>query len=100
MLLSPVLKIFIKLELFFEKINSAVGNHFGTYAPSKLVCLFFIHHTSSSHCTSALLAIQHFINKHLDNPDCEAVRVFTMDFSKAFDSVGHELLSNKLKLLP
>ena len=47
-----------------------------------------------------MLAIQHFINKHLDNTDCEAVRVFAMDFSKAFDSVRHELLSNKLKLLP
>ena len=54
----------------------------------------------SRNCTSALLAIQHFIDKHLDNPDCEAVRVFAMDFSKAFDSVRHELLSNKLKLLP
>ena len=28
----------------------------------------------SRNCTSALLAIQHFIDKHLDNPDCEAVR--------------------------
>ena len=54
----------------------------------------------SGNCTISLLAIQHFINKHLDNPDCEAVRVFAMDFSKAFDSVRHELLSNKLKLLP
>ena len=54
----------------------------------------------SGNCTSALLTIQHFINKHLDNPDCEAVRAFTMDFSKAFDSVRHELLSYKLKLLP
>ena len=53
----------------------------------------------SGNCTSALLTIQHFINKHLDNPDCEAVRVFVMDF-KAFDSVRLELLSNKLKLLP
>ena len=54
----------------------------------------------SGNCTSALLTIQHFIIKHVDNPDCEAVRVFAMDFSKAFDSVRHELLSNKLKLLP
>ena len=29
---------------------------------------------ASGNCISALLAIQHFINKHLDNPDCEAVR--------------------------
>ena len=54
----------------------------------------------NGNCTSALLTIQHFINKHLDNPDYEAVRVFVMDFSKAFDSVRLELLSNKLKLLP
>ena len=59
----------------------------------------FAYHESGN-CTSALLAIQHFINKHWDNPDCEAVWVFAMDFSKAFDSVRHELLSNKLKLLP
>ena len=28
----------------------------------------------SGNCTSALLAIQYFVNKHLDNPDCQAVR--------------------------
>ena len=33
---SLVLNIF-KLKLFFKKkINSAIANHFGTYAPSKL----------------------------------------------------------------
>ena len=35
-----------------------------------------------------------------DNPGCEAVRIFAMDFSNAFDSVRLELRSNKLKLLP
>ena len=54
----------------------------------------------SGNCTSSLLVIQHFINKHLDNPDYEAVQVFAADFSKVFDSVRHELLYNKLKLLP
>ena len=49
-------------------------------------------------CTSALLAIQHQIFKYLDN-NCKAVRLFTMDFSKAFDSVKHNLLSTKLKQL-
>ena len=51
-------------------------------------------------CTDALLSIQHRINSYLDNPDCKAVRLFAMDFSKAFDSVKHELLANKLKKLP
>ena len=40
------------------------------------------------------------IYRHLDNSDCKAVRLFTMDFSKAFDSVNHSKLSAKLKQLP
>ena len=51
-------------------------------------------------CTNALLTIQHHTYKYLDNKDCKAVRIFTMDFSKAFDSVNHYLLSTKLKQLP
>ena len=35
-----------------------------------------------------------------DNAGCEEVRIFVMDFSKAFDSVRLKLRSNKLKLLP
>ncbi|XP_068703896.1 uncharacterized protein [Montipora foliosa] len=36
-------------------------------------------------CTSALLTIQHQICKCLDDNNCKAVRLFTMDFSEAFD---------------
>ena len=35
--------------------------------------------------------------KYLDN---KAVRLFSMDFSKAFDSAKHVLLSEKLKTVP
>ena len=38
--------------------------------------------------------------KYLDNKNCKAVRLFSMDFSKAFDSVRHVLLSEKLKTVP
>ena len=52
-------------------------------------------------CTDALLLIQNKICKFLDDPKCKAVRMFVMDFSKAFDSVSHKLLADKLKsLLP
>ena len=36
----------------------------------------------------------------LDDPKCKTVRLFAMDFSKAFDRVNHELLSYKLKDVP
>ena len=51
-------------------------------------------------CTNALSSIQHHVYRHLDNSDREALRLFTMDFSKAFDSVNHSKLSAKLKQLP
>ena len=81
----------------FEK---AVYNTFVKEAVEENLSTTQFAYRESGNCSSSLLAIQHFINKHLDNPDCEAVRVFAMDFSKAVDSVRHELLSNKLKLLP
>ena len=51
-------------------------------------------------CIDALLSIQDMVYGHLDNNDVRAVRLFVMDFSKAFDSVNHWLLCEKLKTLP
>ena len=42
----------------------------------------------------------HQTYKYLDSSDCSAVRIFTMDFSKAFDFVNHTILSAKMKQLP
>ena len=50
-------------------------------------------------CTGALLTIQLLVCKYLDGSNCKTVRLFTMGFSKAFDSVKHDLLSDKLKQL-
>ena len=81
----------------FEK---AVYNTFVKEALEENLSTTQFPYRESGNCTSELFAIQHFVNKHFDNLDCEAVRVFAMDFSKTFDSVRHELLFNKLKLLP
>ena len=54
----------------------------------------------AGNCSNVLLAIQHQTYQFLDSSDRSAVRIFTMDFSKAFDFVNHTILSAKLKQLP
>ena len=56
-------------------------------------------HTERAGTVRALLTIQHQVCKYLDDSNCKVVRLFTMDFSKAFNSVKHDLLSDKLKQL-
>ena len=56
----------------------------------------FVYREGSS-CTDALILIQHKVCKFLDDPNCMAVKMFTMDFDKAFDFVNHQLFANKLK---
>ena len=51
-------------------------------------------------CVDALLSIQDTVYGYLDNKDVKAVRLFVMDFSKAFDCVNPYLLCEKLKKLP
>ena len=98
--IAPV-DVVVESEIDVPEIpERLVWNTFVKEAVEENISTTQLAYRESRNCTSALLAIQHFIDKHLDNPDCEAVRVFAMDFSKAFDSVRHELLSNKLKLLP
>ena len=51
-------------------------------------------------CINALIKMHHNILKALDNSNTKAVRLFSMDFSKAFDNVKHNLLVEKLKNNP
>ena len=51
-------------------------------------------------CTNAVVKMQHDISGALDNPRNKAVRLFTMDFSKAFNNVNHHILAEKQKKNP
>ena len=51
-------------------------------------------------CTDALIHMQYNCLKSLDDNNCSCVRLFAMDFSKAFDNVKYSLLGDKLKYLP
>ena len=50
--------------------------------------------------SKALIKSQHMWLKWLDTGEADCVRVFAFNFSKAFDSVNHFILFNKLKELP
>ena len=78
----------------FERL--VYHNYVKNTVEEKLSCNQFAYRQGGN-CTNALLSIQHNVYKHLDDPDCKAVCLFAMDFSKAFDSVKHDLLAVKLK---
>ena len=50
-------------------------------------------------CKDGLIQIQYNYLKALDDKDCNYVRLFAMDFSKAFENVKHSLVGEKLKAL-
>ena len=74
------------------------NNHVRDTVKQNLSSIQFAYRQGGS-SSNALVAIQHIINEYLDDPNCDAVRLFAMDFNKAFDSVKHNLLATKLKQL-
>ena len=65
--------------------------------PHDLIADQFAFRPSGS-TTAALTFLVHHVTKFLE--DCNYVRVLLIDYSKAFDSVNHEILAAKLKALP
>ena len=59
----------------------------------------FAYRTGCS-CTNTLLKVQNELLQALDSNDNRAVRLLTMDFSKASDRVKHNLLIEKLTQIP
>ena len=63
------------------------GHTQGRHACLPRACLFFLTHI-------------YFLLPATQATNCMAVRMFAMDFRKAFDSVNHQLLATKLKDIP
>ena len=72
----------------FEKVVFNV--HASDVVEENLTASQFAYREGGS-CMDGLIAIQHAVNQYLDDPHCTAVRLYAMDFSKAFDSVKHDL---------
>ena len=78
----------------FEK--SVYNIHAWGTVEQHLSSTHFAYRTGGS-CIDALLCMQHTVCCYLDDPKCKAVRLFAMDFSKAFDSVNCRFLSCTFK---
>ena len=75
-------KVILKFELF-HILKSLIG-------PDQFA------YKENSNTTMALLKCQHYWLRWLDG-SANFVRVLSFDFSKAFDTVSHYILSDKLK---
>ena len=82
----------------FEKV--VYHSHLKAIVEQNLSPSQFSYRQQGGNYTNALISIQHHVYRYLDNRDRNAVRLFTIDFSKAFDSVNHSKLSANLKQLP
>ena len=74
------------IALCFEK---TVYNHFSKRAFEKNLASNQYTYRDGCNCTDALIYIQNNYLKALDDKNCTCVRIFAMDFSKAFDNVKH-----------
>ena len=94
---SATLNITPVIARAFEKVvyKSYVKNIVeSSFCPTKFA------YREGGSCTGTLLTMQHEILKSLDQKGCNEVRLLAMDFSKAFDTVKHDMLFSKRKLLP
>ncbi|CAB3998288.1 Hypothetical predicted protein [Paramuricea clavata] len=89
--ITPVIARTFEKLVYNSQVKSTVEE---ILSPPQFAC------RQGGSCTNALLTIQNKVLSFLDRADCKAVRLFSMDFSKAFDSVKHSLLSEKLKNVP
>ena len=86
--ITPVIARAFERTVLCLHVNNSIKRHLGSCQ---------LAHGEVGGCTDALVVAQHAVNRLLHNPECQAVRLFAMDFAKAFDGVKHDLLSKKLR---
>ena len=86
---NVILRVFERLVYRLEELSQYVGNFIG---------LDQFAYRKGHNTTMALIKCQYAWLKWLDS-GFDSVRIFSFDFSKAFDSVPHDILCSKLKTL-
>ena len=84
-----LLLLVVVIARSFEK---AVYNTYARRTVDHLSRMQFAYRTGGS-CIDVLICMQYSVYGYLGDPNCTALRLFSMDFSKAFHSVNHKLLS-------
>ena len=92
--LRPITLLSVPAKLLEHHILSTMRTAFYERVPS-----FQFAYKRNSCTTSCLVTLHHIITELLEKPDVTGCMLLNYDFSKAFDTISHKVLLQKLRLL-